>query len=76
MSTKWESVNVECPFYRENDDLTIRCEGLTHGETVTRRFPRKTARAACMEQVCCGAYRNCPVYRLVSEVKYNYREWE
>lgn len=70
MATRWESVNVQCPFYLGNDDRTIRCEGLTEGETVTRRFSGAVKRKACMAKCCCGKYRECPVYKLVY-MKYN-----
>lgn len=66
----WESVNVQCPFYRGNDDVSIRCEGFTGGETVTRRFPGAKPRKTCMERKCCGRYWDCPVYRLVNREKY------
>lgn len=64
MANSWESVDVECPFYRASDRIYIRCEGLA-GLTMTIYFSDKQRKAVLMERYCNCRWEDCPLHKAV-----------
>lgn len=62
MATSWESVNVQCPFYRESNSRNLRCEGIWSGSSLTTTFTSPNRRLEYMEKLCMGCYTRCPLY--------------
>ncbi|MBE6945254.1 MAG: hypothetical protein E7459_04100 [Ruminococcaceae bacterium] len=69
MATSWDAVNVQCPFYRQNDGLHILCEGIFPDSGITTTFTSRKKRAALMESYCMSCYTQCGLYRQI-ERKY------
>lgn len=71
MATSWDSVNVQCPFYKFNDSRSIRCEGIMGDSTITQTFLSPKKRVCYMEALCMGAYVRCALY---GEIERKYEE--
>ena len=68
------AVNVLCPFFKDYERRTIRCEGfLANGSEITTFLTEKEM-TTYLEQKCSDDYRNCPKYRTIMEEKYKEEE--
>lgn len=61
---------VQCPFWRELEGNRIGCEGITDHCTICLNFDTPDWRAQQERIFCCGAFRNCEIYRAIVEAKY------
>ena len=67
MSTQYKSADIKCPFYlaMEQQQMTMRCEGLEKGSSTCLRFKGKKQFEGHMEEYCmrmegfpqCGLYK-------------------
>ena len=57
---------VRCPFYKRENRLEIKCEGLC-GRYTNNIFAGKRKKDAFKEEFCTGYYWNCPLYRALEE---------
>ena len=68
MPTTWESVEVRCPFYRENQQRQLTCEGLWPGSTQTViKFRGSGQTREHMQRLCMGRYTQCRLYGCIEE---------
>ena len=65
----WRS-QVECPFYKRDDPTNIYCEGIAEDSCLITRFRFKKGRDHQMRIFCCEYYKNCEIYRMLMEAKY------
>lgn len=71
----YNQVYVQCPFYCEDDGkFSIICEGFGDALTLKQRFRNKAQYETQMTAFCCDNYKNCEVYRLLMETKYDEEE--
>ena len=69
--TPYRQVHVKCPFYhRDDSNRKLTCEGILDGSTLTLNFRRKSDLDQQMEIFCNDYYKNCEVYRMLMEAKY------
>ncbi len=55
---------IECPFYIEEGERYIRCEGMINGTQCTHRFISNERKSRFEERICSVfGGRNCPHYR-------------
>ena len=74
-SGSFNQVYVQCPFYKEDDGrLCITCEGLGDARYLKQAYDRKAHYAKQIDVFCCEHYKNCEVYRLIMETKYDEEE--
>ena len=69
-STK--KADVLCPFYRFDDCKTKRivCEGVVDRSTLAQTYLYKRGYEKQMRIFCCKNYKNCEIYRMLLEAKY------
>lgn len=68
MSTNWASVDVRCPFYRNNESTQVSCEGIWPGSTVTvTRFRSSKQTLEHMRRLCMSRYTQCRLYSRIEE---------
>ena len=74
-SGSYRQVDVQCPFYREDDgQRNITCEGFGDATSLSqhyrykRRYKRQYVKQ--MEVFCGRHYGNCEVFRTLMETKY------
>lgn len=64
MATTYESVNVKCPFYKEDARNQIRCEGICETSTSTvHMFRDQKTRLKYQKKYCEARYKDCPCFR-------------
>ena len=69
MSTRqkfMEDSYVNCPYYRKEAPVEIRCEGMC-GVTTTHYFTSGAHKEDFKEDFCSGYYWNCPCYIALDE---------
>lgn len=57
---KW----IKCPFYKEQDDYRIRCEGLVPNSSIILAFETKASKVEWRAKYCYCDYERCKVYFL------------
>ena len=63
---------MQCPFYREDDGcFSIVCEGFGNARYLKQRYYNKADYENQMVVFCCDHYKNCEVYRVLMEEKYD-----
>ena len=62
---------VVCPFFKDYQKHTIRCEGYLEGRNLITTFEQAEDRSGQMRIFCCEHYEKCEVYRMVMESKYD-----
>ena len=71
-SESYRQVLVRCPFYhRDNGRSTITCEGIVEGSTLSLNFPNKQEFLTQSDVFCCDYYKNCEVYRMLMDARYD-----
>lgn len=58
---RYTSVKVLCPFYIDETQQVIRCEGLLPGAVTHQAFATKS-KADRQKRTCRGEYKACPHY--------------
>lgn len=62
--------DVKCPFYKGEDEKTIKCEGVI-SDSCTQPFKNGKKKEAHKEIYCdCYNFKNCPYHKILSK-KYN-----
>lgn len=61
-----EDSYVNCPYYRKESPVEIRCEGMC-GVTTTHYFESRRQKDDFKDDFCIGYYWNCPCYRTLIE---------
>ena len=70
-SGSYKQVEVRCPFYHRDDGRNMLCcEGVVEGSTLHWNFQKRQDLQQQMEIFCCEYYKNCEVYRMLMEAKY------
>ena len=71
-SGSYRQVEVLCPFYKQDDGKTcISCEGFGDSPRLTQRYRYKAHYLKQMEVFCQQSYKNCEVFRVLMETKYD-----
>ena len=71
-SGSYKQVAVLCPFFRTDDGKqVIVCEGFGDSRSLTQTYRYKKQYETQMKVFCCEHYRNCEVYQLLMESKYD-----
>ena len=71
MIRTYEDANVGCPYYNEESDLRIICEGLCDRSTTQQVFAARWDKANFKNRYCCTAWKSCPLAKALNQ-KYNY----
>ncbi len=60
---RYESKYVVCPFYHNEETLTIYCEGATENSTLLHAFRRTAEKKEYKEIYCCSmeGHKRCPI---------------
>ena len=59
---------AECPFYKKDGGLEIRCEGIDETSRLLQQFRTKTDKANYMSSYCCTQfYCACRIYTMLDE---------
>ena len=67
--TYYGNQDVICPFYKEEDKLIIKCEGIV-SQVCSQQFRTQKRKEAAKENFCnTYNYKSCPHFKAV-EVKY------
>lgn len=64
MPTHYESEKVKCPFYREEHELSVICEGVV-SKVCTHSFKGPSKKQRIKEKYCNAQYSQCPYYKAV-----------
>ena len=64
--------DVQCPFFKFDEDKKKRivCEGFVDKSTLALIYCRKKDYETQLRVFCCDHYKNCEVYRMLMETKY------
>lgn len=60
---------VKCPYYRGDKMVTIRCEGLVPGATISQHFPNKEAFWLHANGWCRGRFQACEIWQAVHNAR-------
>ncbi len=68
--------DAQCPFYRSDDGKKKRiiCEGIVDKSTLALTYRRRSDYDTQLCVFCCEHYKNCEVYRMLMENKYDEEE--
>ena len=61
---------VECLFYKRIDKNSIICEGVAEDSCLITSFRFKKGMDQQMRIFCCEHYKNCEIYRMLMDAKY------
>ena len=66
-------VDAQCPFFRSDSgpQRRINCEGIVDKSTLALTFQRKRDYEKQLSIFCCEYYKNCEIYRMLMENKYD-----
>lgn len=68
---KEKNYYVMCPFYRKDETVNIRCEGITKESTLVMQFKTKKGREEYQNKYCrTMGYKTCPLRKML-EQKYD-----
>lgn len=65
MSTDYGCVNAKCPFYLNEEDRKIKCEGIQNGCVTTWEFSHRAEKKAKKTKHCDNNYQQCALYQLL-----------
>lgn len=75
MAQTWREKDILCPFFRREDGRRhkIICEGLGDAVSISWNFTDEDERQRIrqIEIFCQDCYRNCELYRMIRETKYD-----
>ena len=65
--------DAQCPFFRSDvgNQKRINCEGIVDRSTLALTFQRKKDYDIQLSVFCCEHYKNCEIYRMIMEAKYD-----
>ena len=65
--------DVLCPFYKFDDwkKRRIVCEGLVDQSTLALTYRLRNDYETQLDVFCCERYKNCEVFRMLMEAKYD-----
>lgn len=67
----WQA-DVQCPFYQYDDGRRrITCEGILDKGILTLTFRTRNDFETQIGKFCCRYYKNCEIYRMLMENKYD-----
>ncbi len=69
---RWQSADAECPYYKDSNRNSIRCEGLLDADgcsTIQLNYALSRDRAWHEKTYCEKSYRFCPIYAAVMSLK-------
>lgn len=68
--------DAKCPFYCSDDHQRRRiiCEGIVDKSTLALTFRRRCDYDTQLGVFCCEHYKNCEIYRMLMENKYDEEE--
>lgn len=62
---------VTCPFYKGDENRRkIICEGIVDRSTLSLSFGSTKDFSVQTKTFCCASYKNCEIYRMLMENKY------
>ena len=67
MSTLYNYVYVECPYFLRCNETTITCEGITEGCVTSIVFKKKKDKNLHKRVFCDAKYKNCEICRMLDE---------
>lgn len=69
-------VDAQCPFYKSDDGQKKRiiCEGIVDKSTLALTYRHRTDYNTQLSVFCCEHYKNCEIYRMLMEAKYDDEE--
>ena len=70
----YRQVFVNCPFFRNYSPDVIRCEGIMDGTGISISFRDKEDHRRHMSIFCEDHYKNCEIYRMVLDARYEGEE--
>ena len=72
MPNEYHSVDVVCPYYRDQDKHTIMCEGIGDRTTLRVCYPSRARVEAYQRDYCnsMDGYKECPIATMLNE-RYN-----
>ena len=66
-----ESYYAQCPFYKKDKQLEIKCEGIEDGSRNIIQFFNKERKQVYYKTYCCGTlYPKCRVHKML-DAKYD-----
>ena len=65
-----------CPFYKFDDEQKRRivCEGIVDKSTLALTYRQRADFDTQLRVFCCEYYKNCEIYRMLMEAKYDEEE--
>ena len=70
-NTTCSQVYVKCPFYCGDDGKKcLTCEGMVDDSYISWKFKNRENFRQQMDIFCCDCYKNCEIYRMLMESKY------
>lgn len=69
-----KGTDAQCPFYHYDlgkHQKRIACEGIVDKSILELRFERIRDYKKQLEVFCCDHYKNCEVYRMLMQYKYD-----
>ena len=70
-SASYNQVFVKCPFYCGDDGKkSLTCEGIVEDSYINWKFKKKENFQQQLHIFCCEYYKNCEIYRMLMENKY------
>ena len=70
-SGSYAAASVRCPFFKgDNGQQRITCEGLVDDSSIALIYRRKADYEVQMHTFCQNKYKNCEIYRMLMEMKY------
>ena len=67
MYSRFDDVDVKCPFFKGSDDKRISCEGVVNGSIIIVAFSSKNKRNIQKNTFCDHKYENCELYCAIKE---------
>ena len=70
--------NVQCPFFKFDvwKQKRIVCEGFVDESSLALIYCRREDYDTQLQVFCCEHYKNCEVYRMLCETKYDEEDFE
>ena len=68
--------DAQCPFYKFEDGQKRRivCEGIVDKSTLALTYRHRCDYDTQLSVFCCEHYKNCEVYRMIMDAKYDDEE--
>lgn len=67
MSTLYNYVYVQCPYFQQCNRTKITCEGITEGCVTSIEFKREKDKNLHKKLFCDDKYKNCEICRMLDE---------